>query len=180
MRCAYCDTEYAFSGGEWVSLEEIQSRVEAYATRHVCITGGEPLVQKDCPSLLRRLADANYSVSLETSGALDISCVDARVIKVMDIKTPGSGESARNCWENINHLTSRDQVKFVLCDRNDYDWAKKRLQQERLTERCEILFSPVHPQLEPRRLAEWILEDKLQVRFQMQLHKILWGEESGR
>jgi 7-carboxy-7-deazaguanine synthase len=180
LRCSYCDTAYAFSGGEQMPLQNIISQVAAYATHHVCVTGGEPLAQKNCRVLLRQLADCGHSVSLETSGALEICAVDSRVVKVMDIKTPSSGESARNHWKNLNHLTSKDQVKFVLCDRDDYDWAKKQLQERQLTKTCEVLFSPVYSQLEPRRLAEWILEDKLQVRFQLQLHKILWGEQSGR
>ena len=180
LRCTYCDTEYAFSGGEWMSLKEILFRVASYATLHVCVTGGEPLAQKNCLSLLRQLADVGYQVSLETSGALATHQVDSRVVKVMDIKTPGSGESARNRLENICDLTEQDQIKFVLCDRNDYEWAKKRLQELRIEKICEVLFSPAYSQLEPSRLAGWILEDKLQVRFQIQLHKILWGEQSGR
>jgi 7-carboxy-7-deazaguanine synthase len=144
------------------------------------VTGGEPLAQKKCLSLLNHLANLEYKVSLETSGALDTRYVDSRVIKVMDIKTPASGELSRNRLENINHLTTQDQIKFVLCDRDDYDWAKELLQKLQLDKTCEVLFSPVYSQLEPSKLAEWILEDKLQVRFQLQLHKILWGEQSGR
>lgn len=180
LRCTYCDTEYAFSGGEWMSLKNILSLVARYATQRVCVTGGEPLAQKTCLSLLSQLADAGFKVSLETSGALDMRHVDSRVIKVMDIKTPGSGESARNLLDNINYLTAQDQVKFVLCDRNDYDWARELLQEFQIEKMCEVLFSPVYSQLEPKQLAEWILEDKLQVRFQLQLHKVLWGEQSGR
>ena len=180
LRCTYCDTEYAFSGGEWMSLKNILSQVTRHATQRVCVTGGEPLAQKKCLSLLNQLADAGFKVSLETSGALDIRQVDSRVVKVMDIKAPGSGESARNLLDNINHLTAQDQVKFVLSDRNDYDWARELLQEVQLEKKCEVLFSPVYSQLEPKQLAEWILEDKLQVRFQLQLHKILWGEQSGR
>lgn len=180
LRCTYCDTEYAFSGGEWMSLNSILSQVAYYAPQYVCVTGGEPLAQKNCISLLRQLVDAGFKVSLETSGALNIHQVDSRVVRVMDIKTPGSGESARNLLDNINHLTAQDQVKFVLSDRNDYDWARELLQEVQLEKKCEVLFSPVYSQLEPKQLAEWILEDKLQVRFQLQLHKILWGEQSGR
>jgi len=180
LRCTYCDTEYAFSGGKWMSIQSILSQAESYGVQHICVTGGEPLAQKKCLSLLNHLADLEYNVSLETSGALDIRYVDSRVIKVMDIKTPASGESSRNRLENINHLTTQDQVKFVLCDRDDYDWAKELLQKLQLDKTCEVLFSPVYSQLEPSKLAEWILEDKLQVRFQLQLHKILWGEQSGR
>ena len=180
LRCTYCDTEYAFSGGKWMSIQSILSQAESYGVQHICVTGGEPLAQKKCLSLLNHLADLEYNVSLETSGALDTRYVDSRVIKVMDIKTPASGESSRNRLENINHLTTQDQIKFVLCDRDDYDWAKELLQKLQLDKTCEVLFSPVYSQLEPSKLAEWILEDKLQVRFQLQLHKILWGEQSGR
>jgi 7-carboxy-7-deazaguanine synthase len=163
-----------------MSIQSILSQAESYGVQHICVTGGEPLAQKKCLSLLNHLADLEYNVSLETSGALDIRYVDSRVIKVMDIKTPASGESSRNRLENINHLTTQDQIKFVLCDRDDYDWAKELLQKLQLDKTCEVLFSPVYSQLEPSKLAEWILEDKLQVRFQLQLHKILWGEQSGR
>jgi len=163
-----------------MSIQSILSQAESYGVQHICVTGGEPLAQKKCLSLLNHLADLEYNVSLETSGALDIRYVDSRVIKVMDIKTPASGESSRNRLENINHLTAQDQIKFVLCDRDDYDWAKELLQKLQLDKTCEVLFSPVYSQLEPSKLAEWILEDKLQVRFQLQLHKILWGEQSGR
>jgi len=180
LRCTYCDTEYAFSGGEWMSLKNILSQVTRYATQRVCVTGGEPLAQKKCLSLLSQLVDAGFKVSLETSGALDMRDVDSRVVKVMDIKTPGSGESARNHLDNINYLTAQDQVKFVLSDRIDYDWARELLQDLQLEKKCEVLFSPVYSQLEPKQLAEWILEDKLQVRFQLQLHKVLWGGQSGR
>jgi 7-carboxy-7-deazaguanine synthase len=180
LRCGYCDTSYAFQGGHWMTLEAIMEQVAMHATRHVTVTGGEPLAQKSCKDLLVRLCDADYAVSLETSGALDVSAVDARVIKVMDIKTPGSGEVEKNYWQNIEHLSAQDQVKFVLCDRDDYDWAKKILQQYQLLSTCEVLLSPSYGQLEPQMLATWILEDKLQVRFQLQLHKILWGDEPGR
>jgi 7-carboxy-7-deazaguanine synthase len=180
LRCGYCDTTYAFQGGQWMTLDAILKQVATHATRHVTVTGGEPLAQKTCQDLLVKLCDAGYAVSLETSGALDVSAVDARVVKVMDIKTPGSGEVEKNRWQNIESLSAQDQVKFVLCDRNDYDWAKQILQQHALLSRCEILFSPSFGQLEPQTLATWILEDKLQVRFQLQLHKILWGDEPGR
>lgn len=180
LRCGYCDTSYAFQGGEWYTLDAILQEVKRYHTRHVTVTGGEPLAQKLCLDLLSRLCDANYEVSLETSGALDISGVDNRVIKVMDIKTPGSGEADRNLQTNLKYLTSRDQVKFVLTDRQDYDWAVAFLKQHALADKCEVLFSPVYGQLEARQLADWILEDNLPVRFQIQLHKLLWGDAPGR
>jgi 7-carboxy-7-deazaguanine synthase len=163
-----------------MSIQSILSQAESYGVQHICVTGGEPLAQKKCLSLLNHLADLEYNVSLETSGALDIRYVDSRIIKVMDIKTPASGESSRNRLENINYLTAQDQIKFVLSDRDDYDWAKELLQKLQLDKACEVLFSPVYSQLEPSKLAEWIIEDKLQIRFQLQLHKILWGEQSGR
>ena len=179
LRCGYCDTSYAFQGGEWMSLEKILDDVSHFKARYVTVTGGEPLAQKNCQTLLSRLCDAGYEVSLETSGALDISLVDTRVIKVMDLKTPGSGEESKNRWENLQLLTSKDQVKFVICNREDYEWSKSVLEEYRLFERCELLFSPVFGQQDPRELAEWILEDNLPVRFQLQLHKLLWGEEAG-
>ena len=180
LRCHYCDTEYAFTGGETMSLDAIVQAVEEYQTRHVCVTGGEPLAQKECLVLLERLCDAGFDVSLETSGALDISRVDTRVSRVMDIKTPISGEAARNRYENIEQLTPHDQVKLVIGDRSDYEWAKAVVEKYSLNERCAVLFSPCFGKIEPRQLAEWILEDRLPVRFQMQLHKILWGDEPGR
>lgn len=180
LRCHYCDTSYAFTGGEWMSIDAIVKTVADFNTHHVCVTGGEPLAQKGCLELLARLCDAGYSVSLETSGALDISRVDTRVSRVMDIKTPVSGEAARNRYENIAHLTPHDQVKLVIGDRNDYEWAKAIVEKYQLSERCAVLFSPCFGKIEPRQLAEWILEDRLPVRFQMQLHKILWGDEPGR
>lgn len=180
LRCGYCDTTYAFQGGEWMTLDAVLAEVAHHQTRHVTVTGGEPLAQKSCVELLNRLCDAGYVVSLETSGALDVSAVDARVVKVMDIKTPGSGEVEKNRWQNIEHLSEQDQVKFVLCDREDYEWAKQTLEQHSQLSRCEVLFSPSFGQLEPKILATWILEDKLQVRFQLQLHKLLWGDEPGR
>ncbi len=180
LRCVYCDTEYAFTGGHHYTLEEIIHRVQAYAVSHVTVTGGEPLAQKGCLELLARLADAGKRVSLETSGAIDISGVDARVMKVMDIKTPGSGEAQRNRWENLAYLRPDDQIKFVIRDRDDYQWACDIVRERRLNERCEVLFSPVHGELAPRALADWIVADRLPVRFQLQLHKLLWGDEPGR
>lgn len=185
LRCGYCDTAYAFQGGEWYSEEKILEEVVRLfgsdkASQYVTVTGGEPLAQKNCQNLLKRLCDSGYTVSLETSGALDVCHVDSRVVRVMDLKTPASGESAKNRWENIDCLTEQDQVKFVICDRNDYDWAKQVFNDYKLSERCEVLFSPAYKQVQERELAEWILEDKLAVRFQIQLHKILWGEEQGR
>ncbi|MBX3650362.1 MAG: 7-carboxy-7-deazaguanine synthase QueE [Burkholderiales bacterium] len=180
LRCGYCDTAYAFHGGESLALDEILRRVAAYGTHYVTLTGGEPLAQKHAPLLLRRLADAGHSVSLETSGALDVSAVDPRISKILDLKTPGSGESARNLWSNLDHLTPRDEIKFVICDEADYLWSKAQLQSRRLDRLCPLLFSPVHGRLEPRQLAEWILRDRLPVRFQLQLHKQLWGETPGR
>jgi 7-carboxy-7-deazaguanine synthase len=180
LRCGYCDTSYAFQGGEWYTLDDILQEVTRYNTRHITVTGGEPLAQKPCLVLLTRLCDAGYDVSLETSGALDISVVDKRVIKVMDLKTPGSGEAARNLYTNLQHLQAQDQIKFVLCDRQDYDWAVALLKQHALADKCEVLFSPVQGQLDPRQLADWILADQLPVRFQLQLHKLLWGDEPGR
>lgn len=180
LRCGYCDTGYAFTGGETMTLEAILNRVADLHARYVCVTGGEPLAQKNCLSLLTALCDAGYSVSLETSGALDISEVDARVSRIVDIKTPGSGEVAKNRWENLGALTPRDEIKFVLCDESNYQWAKQVLSEHHLTEQCPVLFSPVHGQLEPGQLADWILRDQLPVRMQVQLHKILWGVAPGR
>ena len=180
LRCGYCDTSYAFQGGEWYSLDDILREVERYNTRYVTVTGGEPLAQKPCLDLLTRLCDADYQVSLETSGALDVRAVDSRVVKVVDIKTPASGEVDKNLDSNLQYLTSQDQVKFVLSDRQDYDWAVALLRQQALADKCEVLFSPVHGQLDARQLADWILADQLPVRFQIQLHKLLWGDEPGR
>lgn len=179
LRCNYCDTEYAFTGGEWLTLDTILERVESHDTRHVCVTGGEPLAQKNCLPLLHRLCEAGYEVSLETSGALDISRVDARVSRVVDIKTPGSGESTRNRLENLPLLTARDQVKFVITDRADYEWARALYHEQRLASRCEVLFSPAYGRVPAEQLAGWILADRLPVRFQIQLHKLLWGEQRG-
>jgi len=180
LRCVYCDTEYAFKGGEWMELSAILDEVARQQTRYVTVTGGEPLAQKDCLPLLQALCDAGYEVSLETSGAMDISAVDPRVVRVMDLKTPASGESERNRYENIACLSARDQVKFVICDEADYHWSREQLAQWDLAARCEVLFSPCYGQMDPTTLAEWILRDHLPVRFQLQLHKLLWGDETGR
>ena len=180
LRCQYCDTAYAFSGGENMTLDAILARVAGYAPRYVCVTGGEPLAQPNCIELLARLCDTGYQVSLETSGALDIAAVDARVSRVVDLKTPGSAEVARNRYENIALLTRNDQVKFVICSREDYDWAVSKLIEYRLDERAgEVLFSPSQGQLSPQLLADWIIADNLPVRFQLQLHKLLWNDEPG-
>lgn len=180
LRCGYCDTAYAFHGGDWWEIEAILAQVASHGVRHVCVTGGEPLAQKRCHDLLRRLCDAGYVVSLETSGAIDLSEVDARVSRVMDIKTPGSGEVARNRWENIEALTAHDQIKFVLCGRDDYQWASDIVRKYDLAQRCIVWFSPSHAQLSPTDLADWIVADRLLVRFQTQLHKLLWGDAPGR
>ncbi len=180
LRCQYCDTEYAFHGGGWLELEQVMEQVKAYQVQHVTVTGGEPLAQKSCLRLLERLCDEGYEVSLETSGALDIEPVDSRVIKIVDIKTPGSGEVSKNRFENISFLLATDQIKFVICHRDDYDWAKKIMEQHQLTERCDVLFSPSFKEQNPATLADWILEDRLKVRLQIQLHKYLWGDVPGR
>lgn len=180
LRCQYCDTAYAFQGGEWWTVDDILAEVARQGVRHVCVTGGEPLSQKRCIVLLQRLCDAGYEVSLETSGAIDIADVDPRVSRVLDIKTPGSLEVHRNLWSNLPMLTAHDQVKFVICSREDYEWAKAIVEEHRLTEACEVWFSPSHAQVSPRELADWIVADRLPVRFQMQLHKILWNDERGR
>lgn len=179
LRCVYCDTSYAFKGGTVKRLPDIFAEVASYQCQHVCVTGGEPLAQPNCLTLLESLCDANYTVSLETSGALSLSGVDKRVMVVMDLKTPGSGEVDKNCFENLEFLKKTDQIKFVLRDRNDYAWACQIIQAYCLTERVQILFSPSWNELPPRTLAEWILADKLAVRFQLQLHKILWNDEPG-
>lgn len=180
LRCSWCDTPYSFSGGALMELDAIVAQVQSYNARHVCVTGGEPLAQPECLQFLDRLCDEGLEVSLETSGALDISTVSPRVSRVMDLKAPGSGESHRNRYENIAALTRHDQIKFVLASRRDYDWARFKLAEYRLTERVgDVLFSPVHGELEPRLLAEWILADRLDVRMQIQLHKYLWNNEPG-
>lgn len=180
LRCQYCDTEYAFSGGEWQSPQDILSRVASYQTQYVTVTGGEPLAQKNCQKLLSMLCDEGYSVSLETSGALPVVDVDKRVIKVMDIKTPASGEVDRNMFDNLEFISRDDQIKFVICDEQDYQWAKNIISKYNLSEKCEVLLSPSFSQLKANQLAEWILQDHLPVRFQLQLHKILWGDQPGR
>jgi len=180
LRCQYCDTSYAFQGGDWWELDAILAEVKKYNTQYVTVTGGEPLAQKACLNLLSALCDAGYEVSLETSGALDVSQVDPRVIKVVDIKTPGSEEVEKNRWENLDHLLPQDQVKFVICSSSDYDWAKDILAKWQLPERCQVLFSPSHQQIKPGDLADWVLRDQLPVRVQIQLHKYLWGDVPGR
>jgi 7-carboxy-7-deazaguanine synthase len=179
LRCQYCDTSYAFQGGEWWEIVTILEKVASFKTHHVTVTGGEPLAQKPCLELLTALCNQDYEVSLETSGALDIAAVDPRVIKVVDIKTPGSNEVNRNRFENMENLLPHDQIKFVICDRNDFDWAKQITEQYQLTQRCQVLFSPSYQQLSGTDLANWILADRLPVRFQLQLHKILWGDVPG-
>ena len=180
LRCVYCDTTYAFHGGQWKAFDQILEEVAALGARHVCVTGGEPLAQKNVIELLKRLCDAGYAVSLETSGALDVSAVDTRVMRVVDVKTPDSGEVERNLWSNFDQLTSHDEVKFVICSRQDYEWSRRVVQEHSLTSRCTVLFSPSHGQVKARELADWIVQDRLAVRFQTQLHKQLWGEEQGR
>lgn len=180
LRCAWCDTTYAFSGGRNMEQEEVVAQVAGFGVRHVCVTGGEPLAQKAVLPLLSQLCDRGWEVSLETSGALDVAPVDPRVIKVVDIKTPSSGEAERNRYENIHHLGSRDQVKFVIGDREDYLWSTDVCRRFGLADRCEVLFSPAWGRQSLRELAEWIVEDRLPVRFQIQLHKLLWGDEPGR
>ena len=180
LRCQYCDTAYAFQGGEWMSLESILEKVAAWQTPYVTVTGGEPLAQRHCLALLRDLCDARYRVSLETSGAMDITDVDSRVTRVVDLKTPGSGEVERNLYTNLDQLESHDQVKFVICDQADYQWSKDRISEYALNERCEVLFSPSFGQQDATELADWILQDQLPVRMQIQLHKYLWGTEPGR
>ena len=179
LRCVWCDTEYAFHGGALKTIPQILEAVSAYGTRRVCVTGGEPLAQRACLALLTALCDAGFEVSLETSGALDVSAVDPRVAKVMDLKAPGSGEEAENRWENLAYLTPRDELKIVLADEADYEWARRVLAERRLAEICPVLLSPVYGRLDPARLAEWILRDRLPVRLQIQLHKVLWGEAPG-
>jgi 7-carboxy-7-deazaguanine synthase len=179
LRCTWCDTEYAFAGGIWRTIDDIVAEVARHGVRHVCVTGGEPLAQKRCLVLLERLCDAGHEVSLETSGALDVGAVDARVRKVLDLKAPSSGEEQRNRWSNLAHLTPRDQAKIVIADRRDYDWAVTQLAAHDLAARCQVLFSPVHRLIEPRDLAQWILDDRLDVRFQLQVHKLLWGDLPG-
>ena len=179
MRCHYCDTAYAFQGGSMMAIDEIIKTIKKYDTRYVTVTGGEPLAQKEVLSLLKVLADQNYEVSLETGGGLSIKEVDPRIKIILDIKTPESGEEKKNYWYNLNLIHSKDEIKFVLCSREDYDWAKKILNQYKLTEKCDVLFSPVYQKLNTTDLGNWILEDQLPVRMQIQLHKLLWGEKPG-
>lgn len=180
LRCQYCDTAYAFYGGEWFSLDVVEQRVREFGVERVCVTGGEPLAQKHCLALLERLCTAGFQVSLETSGAIDVDPVDARVARVIDIKTPGSGEVARNRLENLDGLRERDQLKFVICSREDFEWSREFVRDRGLAQRCAVLFSPSFGQVEARDLAQWILDERLPVRLQLQLHKVLWGDTPGR
>ena len=180
LRCHYCDTSYAFQGGELINIDDILAQVAACHCPYVCVTGGEPLAQPNCIALLQALCDAGYRVSIETSGARDITAIDPRVTVVMDLKTPDSGEVDRNLWSNISRLKQNDQIKFVLCSREDYKWARQTLEDRQLASQAHILFSPSWEQLNPTELASWILEDKLPVRLQLQLHKILWSDARGR
>ncbi len=180
LRCVYCDSEYAFYGGEWMHIDQILQQVESHGTQYACVTGGEPLAQKRCFLLLDRLCDAGYQVSLETSGAIDVSKVDERVSRVVDIKTPDSGEVDRNLWANLEVLTAHDQLKFVICSRGDYDWAVNEIRSLNLEQKLDILLSPAWGQVKPADLAEWVLTDQLNVRVQLQLHKLLWGDTPGK
>jgi 7-carboxy-7-deazaguanine synthase len=179
LRCHYCDTAYAFHGGDKLSIDSILTRIQAFKTPYVCVTGGEPLAQPACIPLLNSLCDKKYLVSLETSGAIDCSMVDQRVMIVMDLKTPDSGECEKNKWSNFDHLKQTDQIKFVLCSRLDYEWACNMITTHRLAARAQILFSPSYQQLDPATLADWIIDDQLPVRFQLQLHKLLWHDARG-
>ncbi len=180
LRCTYCDTTYAFSGGRNMTIAAILDEVKRHAARYVTVTGGEPLAQKNCRELLQALCDAGYEVSLETGGALDVSGVDARVAKVLDIKTPGSGEAEKNLWSNLAHLNPHDEIKIVLCDEADYLWARQVLREHELDRKCAVLFAPVQGKLAPTLLADWVLRDHLPVRMQVQLHKLLWGDQRGK
>lgn len=180
LRCTYCDSEYAFYGGEWMHFDDILSAVHSHGVRHVCVTGGEPLAQKRCLQLLQRLCDEGFEVSLETSGAIDVSAVDPRVSRVVDLKTPASGEDSRNRWQNLDALNERDQLKFVICSRSDYEWAREQLRERDLDGVGEVLFSPAWGEQDATELAEWILADRLPVRMQLQLHKLLWGDVPGK
>lgn len=179
MRCTYCDTEYAFSGGGNLEIADILQKVAGFGTKYVTVTGGEPLAQKECYGLLKALCDADYSVSLETGGAMDVAPVDPRVSIILDIKTPASNEEKNMRWENLQHISPKDEIKFVICNRADYDWAKAKLIELKLTEKCPVLFSPSYHDLKAEELASWVLADQLPVRMQVQLHKILWGEKQG-
>ena len=180
LRCQYCDTSYAFHEGQKISLAKIVQTISTFRTRHVTVTGGEPLAQKVCLDLLNYLCDEAYQVSLETSGAIDLAGVDTRVVKILDIKTPGSRQAAKNKFDNLEYITAQDQIKFVICDRTDYQWSIQIIKQYQLTDRCEVYFSPSHDELQAVTLADWILQDKLPVRFQVQLHKYLWGDVPGK
>ena len=180
LRCVYCDSEYAFYGGEWIEIDQIMEQVASYRTSYVCVTGGEPLAQKRCRKLLKDLCEKGYQVSLETSGAMDISVVDERVSRVLDIKTPDSGEAGRNLWANLDVLTTHDLVKFVLCSREDYEWAVAEIRARGLDKNFDILLSPAWGQVNPTDLAEWVIHDQLNVRVQLQLHKLLWGDTPGK
>lgn len=180
LRCQYCDTAYAFHGGTWWTVEAILDRVKSLGTKYVCVTGGEPLAQKSCIELLGRLVERGYRTSLETSGAMSLAEVDPRVVLVVDVKTPGSGEVSRNRYDELARLQPKDLVKFVICGREDYEWSRAKVAELALAERCTVLFSPSHEQLPARTLADWILEDRLPVRFQIQLHKYLWGNVPGK
>jgi 7-carboxy-7-deazaguanine synthase len=180
LRCQYCDTQYAFYGGEWHSVEDVLEQVRAFGVDYVCVTGGEPLAQKHCLELLTRLCDAGLKVSLETSGAMDVANVDGRVARVIDIKTPGSGELARNRLANLALLNAKDQLKFVICSREDFEWSRDFVRTHELMRKCVVLFSPSFGQVEPRDLAQWILDERMPVRLQLQLHKVLWGDTPGR
>jgi len=180
LRCVYCDSEYAFNGGDWMHIDEIMEFASSYRTKHVCVTGGEPLAQKRCHALLTRLCDDGFEVTLETSGAIDVSRADPRVSRVLDIKTPDSGEVERNLWENLDALSKHDQIKFVICSRGDYDWALNQIQSRGLEQKFDILISPSWGQQDPTELAGWVLEDQLAVRVQIQLHKVLWGDVPGK
>lgn len=180
LRCTWCDTTYSFTGGSAWEIADILAEVARHPTRHVCVTGGEPLAQKECPALLQALCNAGYDVCLETSGALDISTVDPRVARIMDLKAPASGECERNLWSNLRHLKASDEIKIIIADRADYDWACQQLRQHRLADLCPVLLSPAQGSQDARQLAEWILQDGLPVRFQLQLHKLLWGNMQGK
>jgi 7-carboxy-7-deazaguanine synthase len=180
LRCVWCDTEYSFTGGAPATIESVLAEVAKYPARQVCVTGGEPLSQKECLPLLSALCDAGYDVSLETSGALDIAAVDSRVSRIMDLKAPDSGESSKNLWANLELLNGRDEIKIVIASRSDYEWAREVLHERQLTQRCPVLFSPAQGQIEAADLARWILEDGLPIRFQLQLHKLLWGNMRGK
>lgn len=180
LRCVWCDTEYAFTGGDYWQIEELIEKIESFKPQHICVTGGEPLAQKQpCEELMRTLCDKGYRVSIETSGAIDVAAVDARVTKVMDLKAPDSGEMSKNLYSNIEHLDKSDEVKFVIMSRRDYDWAKMQIEQYALTDKTNVIMSPCFGEINERELAEWIIDDNLPVRFQIQMHKILWNDAAG-